>query len=256
MRCACSEAFVCSRTGEESGGSSTSGALAGLTGLDATQQLLEPVGEPVADPAADPDDHALGAVPPVEVRGERLARRPFDRLAGPDDVPAERLIRVQEPVVDIPDVALRRVEVHVHLLEDHALLLRDLRLVEARVEEHVGEDVEREVACLRPAADVVAGQLLARESVELAADRVDLGRDRARGRTPLRALEEHVLGEVRDALRLGRLVPRAGREHHEARDRSDLRERRGHDANAVAQRRLLEDGHGVRWYRHDSCPDS
>ena len=28
------------------------------------------------------------------------------------------------------------------------------------------------------------------------------------------------------------------------------------DADAVAQGRLLEDRHGVRWYRHDSCPDS
>ena len=64
--------------------------------------------------------------------------------------------RVEQPVVDVPDVALRRVEVDVHLLEDHALLLLDLGLVEAGVQEHVGEDVERDVARLRAAADVVA----------------------------------------------------------------------------------------------------
>ncbi len=203
-----------------------------------------------------PDDHALRAVPGVEVRCERLARGVLNRLAGADDVPAERLIRVQEPVVDVADVALRRVEVDVHLLEDHALLLRDLRLVEARVEEHVGEDVERGVARLRAATDVVAGELLAGEGVELAADRIDLRRDRACRRTPLGALEEHVLREVRDALRVRCLVPRAGREHDEARDRSDLGKRRRDDPNPVVQRRLLEDGHGARWYRHDSCPDS
>ena len=74
-----------------------------------------------------PDDHPFRPVPRVEVRHEGLARRALDRLPRPEDVPAERLIRVQEPVVDVSDVALRRVEVDVHLLEDHALLLRRSR---------------------------------------------------------------------------------------------------------------------------------
>src|SRR5256885_7104674 len=43
-------------------------------------------------------------------------------------------------------------------------------------------------------------------SVELAADRVDLPGDLARRRPPLRSLEEHVLREVRNAVRLGGLV--------------------------------------------------
>ena len=239
-----------------SGGSSDLRRDSRRAWLDPAEQLLEPLGQSVAHAAADADDHPFRPVPRVEVRGEGLSRRALDRLPRPEDVPAERLIRVQEPVVDVSDVALRRVEVDVHLLEDHALLLRDLGLVEPRVEEHVGEDVERDVARLRPAADVVARELLAREGVELAADRVDLGGDRAGGGPALRALEEHVLGEVRDALGLGRLVPRAGREHDEARDRSHLRERCGHDANAVPERRLLEDRHSARWYRHASCPDS
>ena len=49
------------------------------------------------------------------------------------------------------------------------------------------------------ALDVVGGQLLAGEGVELAADAVDLGRDVARRGPALGALEEHVLGEVCDA---------------------------------------------------------
>ena len=231
-------------------GARPSEASPGRSRLDAAEQLLEPLRQPVADPAADPDDHPLGPVPGVEVRGERLARRALDRLARSEDVPAEGLVGVEQPVVDVADVALRRVEIDVHLLEDHALLLRDLRLVELRVQEHVGKDVEGGVARLRPAADVVAGQLLPGERVELAADRVDLGRDRPRRRAPLRPLEEHVLGEVRDALRIGRLVARPGREHDEAGHRSDLREGRGDDADTVPKLRLLEDRHGARWYRH------
>ena len=186
-----------------SGGSCDLRGLAGRAGLDTAEELLEPLVEIVADPATDADDHALRAVPRVEVGDERVARRALDRLPGAEDVPPERLVGVEQPVVDVPDVALRRVEVDVHLLEDHALLLLDLGFVEAGREEHVGEHVERDVARLRAAADVVAGQLLPGERVELAADRIDLGRDRPRGRPLLRALEEHVLGEVGDPLRLG-----------------------------------------------------
>jgi hypothetical protein len=176
------------------------GSLSRGPGLDAAEELLEPVRQPVADSAADPHDHALGAIPRVEVGEEGLAGRTLDRLARAEDVPAEWLIRVQEPVVDVAHVSLGCVEVDVHLLEDHALLLLDLGGVEARVEEHVREHVEGDVACLGAAADVVAGQLLPGEGIELAADRVDLGRDGPCGRAALRALEEHVLGEVRDPL--------------------------------------------------------
>jgi hypothetical protein len=116
---------------------------------------------------------------------------------------------------------------------DHALLALDLVGVEAGVAEHVDEHVERDVARLGGALDVVAGQLLAGERVELAADRVDLGRDVTRGRPPLRALEEHVLGEVGDAALLAPLVARAGGEHHEARHRLRVVHRRRQHPCAV-----------------------
>jgi hypothetical protein len=72
------------------------------------------------------------------------------------------------------------------------------------------EHVERPVAVVGGALDVVARVLLAREGVELAAEPVDLHPDVARGRPALGALEEHVLGEVRDAVRVRGLVARAG----------------------------------------------
>jgi hypothetical protein len=107
-------------------------------------------------------------------------------------------------------VVAGRVEVHVDLLDDHALLALELLLVEARVQEHVGEDVDGDRRGARGALDVVGGQLLAGEGVELAADAVDLARDVARGGAPLGALEEHVLGEVRDARGGGSLEAGAG----------------------------------------------
>ena len=117
------------------------------------------------------------------------------------------------------------------------------------VAEHVDEHVERRVARLGGAADVVARVLLAGEGVELAADRVDLAGDVARRRPPLGPLEEHVLGEVRDPVRLRRLVARAGREHDEAGDRLRVRHRRGQHPQAVRKRVALEDPHRRPWYR-------
>ena len=166
---------------------------------------------------------------------ERLARRAAHGLLAADDVPAERLVAVEELLVDAADEVARRVEVHVHLLDDHALLALDLLGVEARVAQHVDEHVERDVAMLGRALDVVGGVLLAGERVELAADRVDLACDVARARPALRALEEHVLGEVRDAVRLRRLVARACGEHDHAGDRLRLRHRRGQHAQAVVE---------------------
>ncbi len=182
-----------------------------------------------ADRPGNAGDHARRAVPAVEVVQERLAARPADGLLRADDVPAERLVAVEEVVVDAVHVVARRVVVHVHLLDDHALLALDLLGVELRVAEHVDEDVERSVPVLGGALDVVARVLLAGEGVELAPDGVDLARDVARRRTVRRPLEEHVLGEVRDAVGVLRLVAGARREHHEAGDRLRLGHVSRHD---------------------------
>ena len=87
------------------------------------------------------------------------------------------LVAVEQVLVDTADEVPRRVEVHVHLLDDDALLAVYLLGVESRVADHADEHVERDVAGGRGALDVVARVLLAGERVELAADAVDLGRD-------------------------------------------------------------------------------
>ena len=155
------------------------------------------------------------------------------------------LVAVEEILVDAADEVARRVVVHVHLLDDDALLALDLLGVEPRVAQHVDEHVERDVARTRGALDVVARVLLAGERVELAADPVDLRRDVARRRPALGSLEEHVLGEVGDAADLRRLVAGACREHDEAGDGLRLRHRCGEHADAVGELGAFEDGHGA-----------
>ena len=122
--------------------------------------------------------------------------------------------------------------------------------------EHVDEHVERDVAVPPAQRDVVARVLLAGEGVELAADRVDLVGDVARGRAPLRSLEEHVLREVRDARssrRVSKREPAASMRKHD--DRLRVRHGGGQHAQAVRERRALEDGHGRRWYRELHGPE-
>src|SRR6266550_516827 len=148
--------------------------LSGLSFLQVTEQLVDPLVEIVADLPTDPDDHPRGLVPVTDIAVERLALRAADGLLATDDVPPERLIAVEELLVNAADEVAWRVVVHVHLLDDHALLALDLSRVERRVAQHVDEHVKRDVARLRRAFDVVAGVLLAGEGVELAADTVDL----------------------------------------------------------------------------------
>src|SRR6266508_2208871 len=121
----------------------------------------------------------------------------------------------------------------------------DLLGIELGVAQHVDEDVERDIARLGGALDVVPGVLLAGEGVELAADGVDLLGDVACRRPALRSLEEHVLGEVRDAVGVGRLVARAGREHDRARHRLSRFHRRRQDAETVRERVELEGAHAT-----------
>ena len=85
---------------------------AGLRRGDRAEQLLEALVEAVAELPAEPDDGAVGGVPAVDVREERVAGRAADRLLGADDVPAERLVAVEVPLVDVADVAARRSAVH------------------------------------------------------------------------------------------------------------------------------------------------
>jgi hypothetical protein len=109
----------------------------GLLRLEVAEQALDRLERVPVEPAAEGDDHPLRLVPAVDVAEERVAIRRAHRLLLADDVPAERLVAVEELVVDAADEVARRVVVHVHLLDDHALLALDLLGLELRVAEHV-----------------------------------------------------------------------------------------------------------------------
>ena len=100
-RCAWSETLWWTRTrGPEPLVDGASGAGVSVSRAGMSPSSSSSFGhQVVADLAAEPDDHALGVVPAVEVALERLARRRADGLLAADDVPAERLVAVEELLV-------------------------------------------------------------------------------------------------------------------------------------------------------------
>src|SRR5689334_14714943 len=113
---------------------------AGLLRGQVAEQALDLSDRVLADVAAKPDDHSVRLVPTAGVAEEGVALGRADGFLPADDVPAERLVAVEELLVDAADEVPRRVEVHVHLLDNDALLALDLLALELRVAEHVDED--------------------------------------------------------------------------------------------------------------------
>ena len=94
------------------------------------------------------------------------------------------------------------------LLHDDVLLARELLRLEGRIGEDVGQHVERKRHVGAQDARVIGRALDAGRRIEIAADRLDLLGDLARG-AARRALECHVLEEMRDAVLVGALVAAA-----------------------------------------------
>ena len=133
---------------------------------------------------------------------------------------------------EIVDEVVGRVLDHRDLLE-HDLALR-VDVDELRPEDHVGHHVERVLEPCVGHARVDDRRLARRRGVELAAELVEELGDLLR-RVARRALEEHVLDEVRDAgLRLG-LVAGAGSDPEAERDRAHAGHALADDAFAAGE---------------------
>ena len=136
----------------------------------------------------------------------------------------------------VEDEIVGRVLGGADLLHDHVLLARELVGVEGRIGEDVGEHVERERHVGLEHARVIGGGLDAGRGIEVAADRLDLLGDLARG-APRRALERHVLEQMRDAVLVGPLVAAAGADPDAERGGFQMRHRVGDDGKARGEAR-------------------
>ena len=152
----------------------------------------------VVDRAGGGHDDVRRHVAGVVEAAQRVGPGAADDLGAADDGPPERVIAEDGLAQDVEDLVLRVVLVHGDLLEHDLALLLELALVEARAPDHVGHRVERLGQMDVEHAGVQRGRLLAGARVELGAHRVEELVDLQRA-VALRAPEEHVLDEVRQA---------------------------------------------------------
>ncbi|EGJ74380.1 putative protease [Streptomyces sp. Tu6071] len=198
----------------------------------------------VVDVARGGDDEVRGVVVALVEARDLLAAERVDRVHGTEDGAAEGRVaehRVREEIVH--DVA-RVVLGHRDLFEDDAALGVDVGGVQGRAREHVADDVdgERQIGVEHPR--VVARVLLRRESVHLAADRVERGGDVER-RAASRAFEEEVFEVVRRAVERRGLVAGAdARPDAEGRG-ADRGQGLGDDAEAAGERGAADDADAV-----------
>ena len=89
-----------------------------------------------------------------------------------------------------------------YLFNDDVLFALKLVAIQGGIEEHVRKDIDRVGDMLGEYLGVIAGVLLVRERIEVAADRVELVGDLPRG-SRRRPLEQHMFDDVCNPL-LGR----------------------------------------------------
>ena len=151
------------------------------------------------------DHHRARHVAPGVEGGDDVDRRVPDHRSAADDRPPERVLAEHGLPEDVEHRVLRVVLVHRDLLEHDVALGVDL--AEGRPPDHVGHHLERARHVLVEHPRVDGGALLVRAGVELGAHRVEQLVD-LRGREAVRAAEQQVLEEVREARTRRRVSPR------------------------------------------------
>ena len=208
-----------------------------------SERLLERFAQlRVLEVAGGGNDDVLGRIGAAEMIAQPLLRERLDALLRAEDRPPERMPFPERLRENLVHEIVGRVLDHLDFFEDDFLLALDVDVVERGAQDDVGQDVDGDRQVLVEHLHVVARVFLGGERVELAANRIDRLRDvfgRARGR----ALEQHVLDEVRDAALFVRLVARAARQPHTEADRAHVAHRFSDETNPVVE--CVANNHGI-----------
>ena len=189
---------------------------------EAVEAPVEEVHDPVVgDVARDRDHDPRRHVLLAEVGEHRVAVVAAHGLTRAEDRAPEGVALPELPGEEVVDQVVGRVLHHLDLLEHDRLFALELLGVEDRVEEDVGQEVNRERQVLVEHLDVEAGVLLGGEGVHLATDRVHRARD-GLGGARLGPLEDQVLDEVGHAEAALRLVSGAALDPHPDGDGPDV----------------------------------
>ena len=164
----------------------------------------------VVDRPRDGDHEILRAVVCAVVADHGVAGDRPDRRGVTADRAAKRVRahhRLEEPLAR----DIRRIVVgHRQFFENHAAFVLEVGRIDQRRREHVCEHIDRHQQVTVAHLGVVAGVLLGRHRVVLAADSVEADGD-VEGAARRRSLEQQVLEEVRRPVRGGLFVARTDR---------------------------------------------
>ena len=156
-------------------------------------------------------------------RRGRSQNRPAERMAFPEGLRKQLMHQ-----------HIRIVLVDLDLFQNHPALALDVGRGEDGIEHQVGQHIQSNGHMLGQRLHVEADGLLAGEGVQVAADRIHLAGDVLR-RARARALEEHMLDKVRDAVGLRRLAARAAFDPHSHGHRTHILHALGQHDQAVRQ---------------------
>ena len=145
--------------------------------------------------ARDHDHHVVRDIALPVVGEERGAVGRGENVLVPDHWLAVRVLPERRREHRLPEAVLGIVLGHRDLAKDHVLLARDLVRGKRRMQDGVGEEVDRDLELLAREVDVVDGPVEGRVGVDVAAIRLDRRGDLP-ACAPGRALEEHVLQEM------------------------------------------------------------
>ena len=183
--------------------------------------------------------HAVGRIVALAIIGDPRhvkAANPFRRA---ENGSAERVLRPGLRLQQVEHQIVGRVVGGGDLLQDDVALILELFAIEHRIDDYVGQHIEREPPVILEHPRVIGGVLHGRRGIDVAARRLDLLGDVAR-RPPPGALEGHMLEEMRNAVLAWLLVARPCPDPDPERHRLQLRHGMGHDGEPVLEPRNFD----------------
>src|SRR3989344_6538562 len=142
----------------------------------------------------------------VSVVNEVLASKLLDILLRPDDWTTGRLIVVHKFAKHLPNFSLRQILIHIYFFKNHSSLFFQIRFRQGWVKIEIGNYFENLFKVLLGGLGIITSEFMRGEGVILRPKAIEL-LGNIRGLRPhARALEAHMLKEVREPILLLALV--------------------------------------------------
>src|SRR6267143_3004732 len=176
--------------------------------------------------------------PIPKARKQRITVEGFHRFRRAENRAPERMLRPESARENFVQEILGIVQIHFYFFEDNLAFLLHVFGIEFRAQDEVGDDVKGDRQMLVQDFGVEADLFLGSEGVEHAADGIHFAGD-GFGGAALRALEDHVLHEVREAVLFGNFAAGAVADPQADGDGAHVGHSLGDHHEAVGQNVLL-----------------